>query len=114
MVGNKLANKRASYFFQKNGVYHFCRRVPVQLQRHYVTTRISFSLKTKTQKVALARARELAARLDEQWFHLQMQEDAVFGKYLKLSTFRPSVVNAVMVPEVVGEFLTNGLFRLCD
>ena len=109
-----MPNKNGSFIFQRNGFFYFIRRVPAQLQRHYKTSRISFSLKTKSQNVALLRSRDLASRLEAYWFHLSMQEDAIFGRFLKKPSFTPPIMNAVTVQEAVGHFFTNGLFSLCD
>jgi hypothetical protein len=75
---DKLAYKRASYLFNKNGIFHFSRRVPLELKHHYKSSRISFSLKTKDPKIAASRSKELATRLDGYWFHLRMQEDQIY------------------------------------
>ena len=40
-----LATKSNSYTFQKDGVWYFSRRVPVDLRRHYRTVRIAYSLR---------------------------------------------------------------------
>ena len=90
-----MANKNGSFFFRKNGIFYFIRRVPVQLQRHYITARISFSLKTRSKKVALVRSKALAARLDDYWFRLQMLEDETLGKYLNHKSPKTSIIDAV-------------------
>jgi hypothetical protein len=53
----KLDNKLASHLAVKQGVYYFVRRVPSDLVRYYRSTRVSYSLRTKSQRVANARAR---------------------------------------------------------
>ena len=108
-----VPNKTRAFLFQRNDFFYFVRRVPVHLQHHYKTSRISFSLKTKSQKIALLRSRELASLLEKYWFHLQMRDDAIFGRFLKKPCFTPLVENAVKLDEVVGQFLTNSLFLLC-
>ena len=40
-----LTTKSNSYTFQKDGVWYFSRRVPVDLRRHYRTARIAYSLR---------------------------------------------------------------------
>ena len=104
-----MENVRASYFFQKNGIFYFIRRVPVELQHHYKTSRISFSLKTKSKALALQRSRELASRLDAYWFHLSMQHDELLGRFLKNTTFTSNIVNAVTVHESVGQSKDSAL-----
>ena len=104
-----MPNKNGSFIFQRNGFFYFIRRVPAQLQRHYKTSRISFSLKTKSQNVALLRSRDLASRLEAYWFHLSMQEDAIFGRFLKKPSFTPPIMNAVTVQEAVGQSKDSAL-----
>ena len=98
-----MPNKIGSFIFHRNGFFYFVRRVPEQLQHHYKTNRISFSLKTKSKQTALLRSRELASRLETYWFHLQMRDDAIFGRFLKQPSLTSLKDNAVMLPETVGE-----------
>ena len=51
-----LATISNSYTFQKNGIWYFSRRVPADLQRHYRTNRIAYSLRTKSVRDARVRA----------------------------------------------------------
>jgi len=57
--------KDAPFLYTKRGVYYFSRRVPGDLKCHYKGPRIAISLRTKSKKVARARAISLAAKLDE-------------------------------------------------
>ena len=109
-----MPNKTRAFLLQRNDIFYFVRRIPDQLQHHYRTGRICFSLKTKSKKIALLRSRELASRLETYWFHLRLREDAVFGRFLKQPNVTPLKENAVNVSEAVGQFLPNALFRLCD
>ena len=109
-----MPNKTRAFLLQRNDIFYFIRRIPDQLQHHYRTGRICFSLKTKSKNIALLRSRELALRLENHWFHLRMRDDAVFGRFLNQPIFTPLAENAVKVPEAVGQFLANGLFKLCD
>ena len=104
-----VPNKTRAFLFQRNDFFYFVRRVPVHLQHHYKTSRISFSLKTKSQKIALLRSRELASLLEKYWFHLQMRDDAIFGRFLKKPCFTPLVENAVKLDEVVGQSKDSAL-----
>ena len=63
-----------SFTFVKDGVYYFSRRIPFELICHYTSPRIAFSLRTKSARVAEARARKAADQLDEYWFHLRSQD----------------------------------------
>ncbi|MBN7757348.1 tyrosine-type recombinase/integrase [Nitratireductor aquimarinus] len=63
--------KDAPFLYTKRGVYYFSRRVPEDLKDHYKSPRIAISLRTKSRKVARARAITLAAKLDEDWLTLR-------------------------------------------
>ena len=63
--------KDAPFLYTKRGVYYFSRRVPGDLKGHYKSPRIAISLRTKSKKVARARAISLAAKLDEDWLTLR-------------------------------------------
>ena len=104
-----MGHKRASYFYPKNGVFYFVRRVPAQLQHHYKTAKISFSLKTKSLPTASARSRELAARLDSYWFRLSMEEDQLLGRFLKRPTVMPSTMKSVTVAESMDQSKDSAL-----
>jgi len=109
-----MTNKIGAFLFQRNGFFYFVRRVPTELQHHYKSGRIAFSLKTKSKHAALLRSSELTSRLETYWFHLRMQDDAFFGRFLKHSSFTSHAENAVKLGEAVLQFLTNDLIRLCD
>ena len=71
-----------SFTFTKDGVYYFSRRIPFELICHYTSPRIAFSLRTKSARVAEARARKAADQLDEYWFHLRSQDRQLPGKHM--------------------------------
>ncbi|SFE52129.1 DUF6538 domain-containing protein [Roseivivax sediminis] len=77
-----LETKTAAFTFAKQGIYYFSRRVPSDLRHHYTTTRIMFSLRTKSVAVAASRATRAAQKLDEHWYHLRIQEVDLPGKHL--------------------------------
>ncbi|MFN3992400.1 MAG: DUF6538 domain-containing protein, partial [Tabrizicola flagellatus] len=60
-------NKAAPHSFVKEGIYYFCRRVPNDLRHHYTSTKISYSLRTRSVTVAASRAqpRETVRRWEE-------------------------------------------------
>jgi len=68
--------------FRKDGVWYFSRRVPRDLQGHYVSERISYSLRTKSRSVAASRAAGAAQRLDEYWYHLRLKSCDLPGRHL--------------------------------
>ena len=98
-----MPNKIGAFLFQRGGFFYYVRRVPAKLQHHYKANRISFSLKTTSKQTALLRSRALSSRLEAYWFHLSMQEDAVFGRFLKKPSTTPPIVNAVTVHKAGGQ-----------
>ncbi|MEP1207860.1 MAG: DUF6538 domain-containing protein [Rhizobiaceae bacterium] len=71
------------YIYTKRGVYYFSRRVPRDLQGHYKSQKIAFSLKTKSLRVAQARSAALSAKLDEDWFTLRWRSSTdPFSRFL--------------------------------
>ena len=73
--------KESPYTFNKQGTYYFVRRVPKDLFAHYLTRKISYSLRTKNVRVARSRALLAAAHLDEQWFYLRSQQTSVIPQF---------------------------------
>ncbi|WP_226688877.1 DUF6538 domain-containing protein [Ruegeria arenilitoris] len=77
-----LENKTVPFSFVKAGVFYFTRRVPKDLDHHYTTEKISFSLRTRSAAVAKSRAQRAAQQLDEHWYHLRIQDVDLPGKHL--------------------------------
>ena len=77
-----LSTKSNSYTFQKDGIWYFSRRVPADLHRHYRTSRIAYSLRTKSIRDARVRAMSDAAKLDRHWHILRISSDDLPGKHL--------------------------------
>lgn len=71
-----------TFTFVKDGVFYFSRRIPKELLRHYLSPRIAYSLRTRSGKIAEARARKAADQLDEYWFHLRTQDAQLPGKHM--------------------------------
>lgn len=71
-----------TFTFVKDGVFYFSRRIPKELGGHYTSTRIAYSLRTKSQRIAEARARQAADQLDEYWYHLRSQITDLPGKHM--------------------------------
>ena len=96
-------DKSVSYSFKKNGIYYFERRVPADLERHYVSRKISFSLKTRSPRVASTRSLRAASQLEQWWYHLRMDAIDVPGKHLlrnaSISCERLKAPNAVLTEE---------------
>jgi hypothetical protein len=109
-------NKAAPHSFVKDGVYYFCRRVPNDLQHHYTSPKISYSLRTRSVAVAASRAQRAAQKLDEYWYYLRVKDSDLPGKHmlrLLQSGDAPQPTTSVVAPtaatvklsEAVGIYL---------
>lgn len=63
-----------NYLTTRNGIYYFQRRVPKDVKSHYKSYSITFSLKTRTRKIALRAASSLSFQLDEYWMTLRVNQ----------------------------------------
>ena len=73
------------FTFIRQRIYYFSKRVPADLTHHYRYPRIVQSLRTRSSSVAKSRSSIEAARLDEYWSHLRMQNTQMLGKHLLLN-----------------------------
>lgn len=73
------------FTFIRQKIYYFSKRVPADLTHHYRYPRIVQSLRTRSSSVARTRSSIEAARLDEYWSHLRMQNTDMLGKHLLLN-----------------------------
>ncbi len=69
------------FSFTKNGIFYFERRIPTDLLKHYDTRKISYSLRTRSVRIASTRARRAADQLDEYWYHLRSKDAELPGKH---------------------------------
>lgn len=88
-----------SFTFGKSGIYYFSRRIPSELVSHYTSPRIAFSLRTRSARIAEARARRAADQLDEYSFHLRSQSKELPGKHMLRLQRDPRAATA-SVPDV--------------
>ena len=87
-VLTNMLTKRVPYTFNRSGYYYFTRRVPTDLQKHYLCPRIVQGLNTKCSSTTKTRALVAAAKLDEYWSHLRMTDPDLIGQHL-LKTLSP-------------------------
>ena len=80
-----MLTKRVPYTFNRGGYYYFTRRVPIDLQKHYLRPRIVQGLNTKCASTAKTRALVAAAKLDEYWSHLRMTDPKMMGQHMMRS-----------------------------
>ena len=85
-VLTKMLTKRVRYTFNRGGYYYFTRRVPTDLQQHYLCPRIVQGLNTKCSSTAKTRALVAAAKLDEYWSHLRMTDPKLMGQHMLRSS----------------------------
>ena len=85
-VLTNMLTKRVPYTFNRGGYYYFTRRVPTDLQQHYLCSRIVQGLNTKCSSTAKTRALVAAAKLDEYWSHLRMTDSKLLGQHMLRST----------------------------
>jgi hypothetical protein len=105
------------FTFVKDGVFYFSRRIPMELKSHYLSPRIAYSLRTRSAKIAEARARRAADQLDEYWYHLRSQEVALPGKHMLRLKQKPEAnltdhlaaisPSSVLLSEAVGIYLRH-------
>ena len=62
------------YVADRDGVFYYVRRVPHDVRQHYASSRISFSLRTKSHQSALRAAKSLTQRLEDYWLGLRLQQ----------------------------------------
>lgn len=89
-------DKSVPFSFTKNGIYYFERRVPSDLQKHYQTRKIAYSLRTRSAKVAAVRARRAADQLDDHWYYLRCKNTEFPGMH-RLRVNSNTLVNAPYV-----------------
>ena len=99
-----MYNLPVKYTFRKAEVYYFVRKIPVDLRERYRTGRISFSLRTRSPKVAADRARRVAARLDDYWFQMRVSSNVPGAHLLRDAPAQPvPEVSAPKTAQVIEE-----------
>ena len=91
------------HLYRKRGFYYFCRRVPKTLLEHYPKPRIVVALKTKHFRDALRQSHILTKRLDDQWFHMQL--DAMGLDNVQTRIFQPVKPNAPLMSEAAAFYV---------
>ena len=64
----------SQYISNRGGIFYYVRRVPHDVRQHYASSRISFSLRTKSHQAALRAARSVTQRLEDYWLGLRLQQ----------------------------------------
>ena len=75
MGGFAVAQQRVQHFlWQKSGTYYFVRRVPMDIQEYYTSSRVVICLKTKRRDSALKASRSISQRLEDYWLSLRLSK----------------------------------------
>ena len=105
--------KRVRYTFNRGGYYYFTRRVPADLQQHYLCPRIVQGLNTKCSSTAKTRALVAAAKLDEYWSHLRMTDPKLMGQHMlrlaptvKVDSNASAAISSISLTEALQTYLT--------
>ena len=86
LVTLKMTYKtRPSHLRNRDGIYHFIRRIPADLRSHYRSDRICLSLRTKSAAIACRAADSISQRLDDYWSGLLLQKMDVPALHLLIS-----------------------------
>ena len=64
----------SQYVSNRGGIFYYVRRVPCDVSQHYASSRISFSLRTKSLRTAARAALSVSQRLEDYWLGLRLQE----------------------------------------
>ena len=88
-----------TFTFVKDGVFYFSRRIPHELKRYYTSPRIAYSLRTRSPRIAEARARKAADQLDEYWYHLRSRDTQLPGKHMLRHQATPATSVTATTPE---------------
>ena len=91
------------HLYRKRGFYYFSRRVPKALLDDYPKPRIVLALKTRHYRDALRQSQILSKRLDDQWFHMQL--DAMGLDNVQAKVFQPAKAAAPVMSEATAFYL---------
>ena len=91
------------HLYRKRGFYYFSRRVPKALLDDYPKPRIVLALKTRHYRDALRQSQILSKRLDDQWFHMQL--DAMGLDNVQSKLFQPAKAAAPLMSEATVFYL---------
>ena len=67
-------HKNVPYIRCRDGIYYFVRRVPDDVKSYYSSERISMSLRTKSNGVAIRATKSICQRFDDYWLGLRLQK----------------------------------------
>ena len=88
----------------RDGVFYYVRRVPNNVRQFYASSRISFSIKTKSQRSAARAASSVTQRLDDYWLGLRLQQIDITAIHLVRANDMDD--NSPFLLDVVEMYLT--------
>ena len=91
------------HLYRKRGFYYFSRRVPKALLDDCPKPRIVLALKTRHYRDALRQSQILSKRLDDQWFHMQL--DAMGLDNVQAKVFQPAKGAGPLMSEATAFYL---------
>jgi len=108
---------RPSHLRNRDGIYHFIRRIPADLRSHYRSDRICLSLRTKSAAIACRAADSISQRLDDYWSGLRLQKMDVPALHLLISNDdnkydSPTLKEAVDAYLLLKGGVTNPVFAM--
>ena len=92
------------YLFQKRKIYYFSRHVPNDLKDHYLSDRIVFSLKTKSESQALKASKTIAQRLEDYWMTLRLSKLEIPAQHL-LKSSKASQSSAPLLSDALEAYV---------
>ena len=87
------------YTFVKDSIYYFQKSVPVDLQHHYKSKRISFSLQTRSKRSADTVSKAIVSKLYAYWLNLRLSTLDLPASHLLKSI--PKVISNSNVPTLI-------------
>ena len=106
LVTLKMTYKtRPLHLRNRDGIYHFIRRIPADLQSHYRSDRICLSLRTKSEAMAYRAAYSISQRLDDYWSGLRLQNMDVPAIHLLIGNNDDAKHDSPTLKEAVETYL---------
>ena len=90
----------------RSGVYYFVRRIPVDVQQHYRSKRVSMSLRTRSLAAAVRAAKSVMQRLDDYWMGLRLKQMDVPALHLLIDNEADAKHDSPTLLEAVGLYLS--------
>ena len=72
MMYKVMYTSNASYVSCRAGIYYYTRRIPNDVKQFYASSRLSFSLRTKSYAGAIRAASSVTQKLEDYWLGLRL------------------------------------------